>query len=82
MLIAPVTAATPKGTLIYNPKANSWTNGGPTLSLQAETSWVKLPDHSVLTVDAGTNNTERYIPALNAGTAQTQLLAEVLRPLL
>ncbi len=65
VLIAPVAPATANGTLIYNPKANSWTNGGPTRVRQAETSWVKLPDRSVLTVDKGTNTTERYIPALD-----------------
>jgi hypothetical protein len=64
VLIAPVTPAITNGTLIYNPKANSWANGQPTLNLQAETSWVKLPDRSILTVEAGTNFTERYIPSL------------------
>jgi len=65
VLIAPVAPGTNAMTLIYNPKANSWTNGPPTVALQAEASWVKLPDHSILTVDADTSNAERYIPSLN-----------------
>ena len=65
VLTAPVAPSVINGTLIYNPNANSWTNGPPTGLLQSETSWLKLPDGSILTVDPGANTTERYIPSLN-----------------
>jgi hypothetical protein len=65
VLIAPAAPATYNGTLIYNPKSNSWRNGPPTTNYQGETSWLKLADGSILTVDTGTNLTERYIPSLN-----------------
>jgi hypothetical protein len=76
VLIAPVQPNSIGGTLIYHPTSNTWSNG-PTLAIhpnelgdQAETSWVKLPDGSILSPDpafpcglAGTNS-ERYIPSL------------------
>jgi hypothetical protein len=65
VLIAPVAPALYNGTLIYNPKANSWANGPATTNHTGETSWLKLPDGSVLSVGTATNATERYIPALN-----------------
>lgn len=54
-----------RGTKIYNPVSNTWINGPATLRSQAEASWVKLPDDSILTVDVNSTQSERYIPALN-----------------
>ena len=66
VLIAPVGPNHWGGTLIYDPIANSWTNGPNTFSAyQDEASWVKLPDDSILTVDPFGINSERYIPSLN-----------------
>jgi hypothetical protein len=65
VLLAPEAPSVTNGTLIYNPAANTWSQGPATRFWQAEVSWVNLPDGSVLTVDPGTNNTERYIPELN-----------------
>src|SRR5579859_1451486 len=54
-LVSPVGAQNVGGTLIYNPSSNSWSSG-PTFFKtgfpdQAEASWVKLPDNSILTID-------------------------------
>jgi hypothetical protein len=62
--------------LIFDPDSDSWSKGAQPVRQQSEESWVKLPDGSILTIDAitiGTNgvegngdgtNSERYIPAL------------------
>lgn len=65
VLVAPVGASSFNGTLIYNPSANTWSAGAPSLNWQAETVWVKLPDNSILSVDHDSNNSERYIPSSN-----------------
>lgn len=76
VLVAPVNPSTYNGTLIYLPALSLWTNGPDNLynpqgiGSQAETSWVKLPDDSILTIDPAGNdvvgtNAERYIPSLN-----------------
>ena len=68
VLMAPVNPRNYGGTLIYNPKANAWSDG-PVLTNnaydQAECSWAKLADGSILTIDTGSTNSERYIPSLN-----------------
>ncbi len=71
VLVAPVSPSVGNGTLIYNPHANTWSQGPQSVNWQAETSWVKLPDDSILTIDPqnGTPNgsgttSERYIPSL------------------
>ena len=67
VLAAPVDPATNGNTAIFNPTANTW-SVGPALfrgSHQAEASWVKLPDDSILTIDPAGNSTERFIPSLN-----------------
>ena len=71
VLVAPDSPNVGNGTLIYNPFANTWSQGPQSRNWQAETSWVKLPDDSILTIDPlngyrgepGTNS-ERYIPSL------------------
>jgi hypothetical protein len=68
VLICPTDAMIVNGTLLYDPVANSWTSGPPTLHLLAEASAVKLPDGSILTVDPDRSSSERYLPALNVWT--------------
>jgi hypothetical protein len=51
-------------TLIYDPLANAW-SAGPYLSSDYESSWVKLPDDSILTIKSGSLFTLRYLPATN-----------------
>jgi hypothetical protein len=80
VLMAPVSPSTNNGTLIYNPSANSWSAGPASLQWQAEVSWVKLPDGSILTIDPlspttglyGTNS-ERYIPSLGKWVPDSNL---------
>jgi hypothetical protein len=73
VLVAPVGASSFNGTLIYNPAANSWSAGQPSLSWQAEICWVKLPDDSILTVDHDSYNSERYIPSSNTWISDQSL---------
>src|SRR5262249_587368 len=72
VLIAPVQPCIANGTVIYNPTLNSFSQGPAYLSNQNEATWVKLPDDSILTIDATANpnqlnTSERYIPSLNNG---------------
>lgn len=76
VMVAPVLPLNFGGTLIFQPSSGTWING-PTLAThpnevgdQAEATWVKLPDGSILTVDPGPcgvagTYAERYIPSLN-----------------
>lgn len=65
VLIAPVWPKLSAGTLIYDPRSNTWTNGNSAVGgNQDEATWVKLPDQSILTVDPFRTSSERYIPAL------------------
>lgn len=69
VLIAPTGASTLGQTMLFDPGSNAW-EAGPTtvyqqLGYQAEASWVKLPDNSILTVNGYTTSAERYIPASN-----------------
>ena len=49
-------------TLIYSPITNSYTTGPSLLGSSDEASWTVLPDGSIMNVDIGTENSERYIP--------------------
>jgi hypothetical protein len=52
--------------LVYNAAQNAWSLAGTNTGKQDESTWVKLPDDSILTVDKSATTTERYIPALNS----------------
>lgn len=52
-------------TKLYNPASNSYAAGPSCIGGHNESTWVKLPDNSILMVDIGSRNSERYIPALN-----------------
>ncbi len=69
VIVAPVYSKTVGGTLIYNSTSNTWSAGPNFFRVgfpdQAEASWVKLADGSVLTVDPYGTHSERYIPSLN-----------------
>jgi hypothetical protein len=69
VMVAPVYSRTVGGTLIYNSTSNAWSAGPNFFRIgypdQAEASWVKLADGSILTVDPYGTNSERYIPSLN-----------------
>jgi hypothetical protein len=68
VLVAPVSPAVTRGTVIYDPATNTWSAGPVTLRRQDEVPWLKLPDGSILSVD-GTSQAERFIPALNQWVA-------------
>jgi len=55
----------PQLVMHYYPGLNTWTFGATNTGKQGETTWVKLPDDSILTVNDGTQSSERYIPALD-----------------
>lgn len=67
VLVAPVFPANFGGTMIYNAASNSWGLGPTTIRGfdEDEATLLKLPDDSILTIDAFTTKSERYIPALN-----------------
>jgi hypothetical protein len=61
------------GTLIYHVQGDYWTAGGTPLGNLDESSWVKLPDNTILTVDNNTLNAERYNPASNSWFADASV---------
>jgi hypothetical protein len=73
LLIAPVQPVVANGTVIFNLSSNTFSAGPSYLNNQNEATWVKLPDSSILTIDAAVNTsqavstTERFVPSLNNG---------------
>lgn len=72
LLIAPVSLNSSGGTLIFDPRSNTFTAGPSFTGSQNEVCWVKLPDDSILTIDqsfdpTALNTSERFIPSLNNG---------------
>ncbi len=49
---------------LYSPELNEWALPTSSLAYQDETSWVKLPDDSILSIDINSTNSERFIPSL------------------
>jgi hypothetical protein len=49
-------------TLIYNVAANAWSAAGCSLGDQDESTWVKLPDTSILSLDLYSTTSERFLP--------------------
>jgi hypothetical protein len=56
--------ASPQATLIYNPTKDTWVSTPSSQASLGETSWVKLPDDSILTIDRNATTSERYIPSM------------------
>lgn len=56
-------------TSIYNPATNTYATGPNCIGIHNESSWVKLPDNSILQVDRNALSSERYIPATNTWVA-------------
>ncbi len=57
-------------TAIFDPKSNTWSDGGTKLAPSAEESWVALPDGSVLTVDCDPSRkqqSELWVPGTGGG---------------
>jgi len=51
--------------IIYDPVANTWSTVFYCLGIHNESTWLKMPDNSILMVDRNTTSSERYIPSLN-----------------
>lgn len=50
---------------IYDPAKNTFTAGPSSLGIHNESTWIKLPDNSILQVDRNAKTSERYIPQQN-----------------
>jgi hypothetical protein len=68
------------GTILFDPAANSWTLGPNSNGIHNESAWVKLPDDSVLMVDRGTRNSERYIPSQNSWVTDATVPVDLYDP--
>ncbi len=67
VLISPVMPRAAGEPLVYNPGTNTWA-AGPLYfrgAHQNESTWVKLPDDTILTIDPFGTFSERYSPSLN-----------------
>jgi hypothetical protein len=65
IMIAPVFPFNTNATVIYDPVANSLSQGPAYLASQDEATWVLLPDTSILSVDQSSTSSERFIPSMN-----------------
>jgi len=55
--------------LIYNVPGNSYSAAACAIGFMDETSWIKLPDNSILALDLDTTTSERYFPSTNTWVA-------------
>jgi hypothetical protein len=55
--------------LIYDPVKNTFTTGPSSAGAHNESTWIKLPDNSILQVDRNAKTSERYIPEQNKWVA-------------
>jgi len=53
------------GNVFFNPVTDSYSYAPSCLGGADESAWLKLPDASILFIDIYSQNSERYIPALN-----------------
>ncbi len=67
-------------TYLYDPVSNTYTVGPPTVGIDNESAWMKLPDNSILFVDINSTNSERYIPATNTWVADAAVPLELYDP--
>jgi hypothetical protein len=66
VLIVPPEPKNLNGTLLFDPATTNWSAGPSTLNLLSEATLVKIPDGSILTVDADLTSSERYVPSANS----------------
>lgn len=69
-----------KGNKIYNPQTNTYGAGPSCLGIHNESTWLKLPDNSILMVDRGSRNSERFIPSLNKWVADAVVPVDLFDP--
>jgi hypothetical protein len=61
----------------YNPANNTYGAAPSCIGFHNESTWLKLADNSILMVDRGTRNSERYIPSLNTWVADATLPSDL-----
>jgi hypothetical protein len=69
VLIMPVAPHVFGVPLLYDPATNTWSEAGKlkhNISNQVEATWVKLPDHSILTIDPFSTKGQRYFEDTNS----------------
>lgn len=64
----------------YDPTTNTYSAAPSCIGYHNECAWVKLPDNSILMVDRGSRNTERYIPSLNQWVADATAPVDLYDP--
>lgn len=69
-----------KPTKFFDPVANTYTTGPNCLGIHNESTWVKLPDESILMVDRNATSSERYIPALGIWVADATVPVSLYDP--
>ena len=69
-----------RGTILFDPTANTWALGPTCLGIHNESAWIKLPDESILQVDRNTTNSERYIPSTNQWIADATVPVSLFDP--
>lgn len=60
-------------TKLYSPASNAYINGPSCIGYHNESTWLKLPDNSILFVDRNAVTSERYIPAQNKWIADSNV---------
>ncbi|HXB11314.1 MAG TPA: kelch repeat-containing protein, partial [Bacteroidia bacterium] len=66
--------------LMYNPVTGKLNAGPHCLGSEEETSWLKLPDSSILFVNTITTNSERYIPKLHKWVTDANVPVQLYDP--
>jgi hypothetical protein len=64
----------------WTPATNTYSAAPSCIGFHNESAWLKLPDNSILMVDRGTRNSERYIPSLNAWVADATVPVDLYDP--
>ena len=67
-------------TMIFDPIANTWAGGPMCHGGHDESAWLKLADSSVLFVDIGSTNSERYVPSLDQWVIDATVSDELYDP--
>ena len=66
--------------VIFDPATDSFSHVLLSIGGADESAWVKLPDGSILFIDLGTKNSERFIPSLNKWIVDDTLPVELYDP--
>lgn len=67
-------------TKLYTPSTNTYAAAPSCIGAHNESTWVKLPDNSILMVDRNSRNSERYILSLNQWVADATVPVDLYDP--